>query len=428
LTDRSGRHRGDPGRADVSAAEAAALLRDPARLEPFSPLVAICLGVVGILAFTAFLVFGAFTRPTDRDLRGGSALSDAAVGFAGIVALLRAEGVQVTVSRASVGPGRRGLLVLTPPPTAALPLRLLDDHAGPVLVVLPKWRVQPLRGHPGWVESEGPLPTASAEHVLPVPVALRQVPGPHRTLHGGTGRLEGFSALPVGPIDPIQAVEVSADWTPVLLDEAGDPVLARWAGHRVYLLADPDLLDTHGLATPEGARSAVMVMDDLRSGGPVIFDITLDGFGAPPSLLRLLFEPPLIGATLCGGATGLLVLLMTLQRFGPAAVLDRVHDFGKRALADNSAALIALAGREARMALPYAQLIRGLALRDLNAPPRLDAAGADRLLDATSRSRGLADGWTALAALAAEVRSRADLTAEAGRLYRWRMGVTREDR
>ncbi len=240
--------------------------------------------------------------------------------------------------------------------------------------------------------------------------------------------MEGFSALPVGPIDPLQVVEVSADWTPVLLDEAGDPVLARWTGHRVYVLADPDLLDTHGLATPENAQSAVTVMDDLRGGGPIIFDVTLDGFGAPPSLLRLLFEPPLIGATLCAAATGLLVLMMALQRFGPAAVPDRVHDFGKRALADNSAALIALAGREARMASPYAQLVRGLALRDLHALPLLDAAAADRLLDAASRSRGLADGWTALAALASAVRSRADLTAAAGRLYRWRTGVTRDDR
>ncbi len=399
------------------------------RPEPFSRLAALVVAGIGIAGFAAFLVFGAFARDADRDLRGGSALSDSAIGFAGIVTLLRAEGVPVAVARAAPGADRDGLLVLTPPPgDGPLPREMLDDGAGPVLVVLPKWRVHPLPGHPGWVESRGTLDVAEAGRLMPAATALHRGAGQHRTLHGGTGRFEALSALPVVPLDPAQTVETSADWTPLLLDEDGAPVLARWTGHDVYLLADPDLIDTRGLATADGARTALAVIDALRDGDPVTFDVTLDGFGVPPNLLRLLFGPPLLGATLCGAAAGLLVLLMALHRFGPAAPPERVHEFGKRALADNSAGLIALARREPRMAGPYAQLLRGQALRDLNAPPRLDAGAADRLLDAASRSRGLPEDWTALAGAAAAVRGPAGLLDVAARLYRWEKGMTRDDR
>lgn len=400
-----------------------------ARAEPFSRRAALAVAGIGIAAFVAFLIFGAFAPDNDRDLRGGSALSDSAIGFAGLVELLRAEGVPVTVSRVVARARAPGLLVLTPPPGAGpIAPTLLDDRAGPVLVVLPKWRVHALKGYPGWVESEGPLDIGRIDHLMPVPTALGRVDGAHRTLHGGTGQMEHASALPVGPLDPAQTVDVSANWTPVLLDETGEPVLARWTGRRVYLLADPDVLDTRGLAGVDGARTAVRLIEDLRAGGPVTFDVTLDGFGAPPNLLRLLFEPPLLGATLCAAAAALLVLLMALHRFGPVALPERVHDFGKRALADNSAGLIALAGRESRMALPYAGLVRSQVLRSLDVSHRLDAEAADTLLDAASRARGLSQDWTTLWAKAAIVRSRAELVAAAAGLHRWRKGMIRDDR
>ncbi len=402
---------------------------DGARPEPFSRITALAVAGIGIAAFLAFLVFGAFAPETDRDLRGGSALSDSAIGFAGLVELLRAENVPVTVSRMVARPRPPGLLVLTPLPGAGpIAPTLLDDRAGPVLVVLPKWRVHRLEGHPGWVESERPLEFGLVEHLMPVPTALNHVDGPHRALHGGTGLMEQATSLPIRPLDLAQTVDLSANWTPVLLDEAGGPVLARWTGRRIYLLADPDVLDTRGLADPEGARTAVRVIEDLRAGGPVTFDVTLDGFGAPPNLLRLLFEPPLLGATLCAAAAALLVLLMAIHRFGPVALPERVHDFGKRALADNSAGLIALAGREPRLALPYAQLVRSQVLRSLDVSHRLDAEAADALLDSASRARGQPMDWTTLWAKAAVVRSRAELVAAAEGLHRWRKGMIRDDR
>ena len=362
-------------------------------------------------------------------MRGGSALSDSAVGFAGIVQLLRARNVEVTVSRSEKGDDRDGLVVLTPPPGGkVIADKLLDDGDNRVLVVLPKWRVHPLAGRPGWVEGEGVLDPGRVDGLLPVKTEVRRSAARPRALHGGTGALEGYTALPLGDVEPLQTVSVSADWTPLLLDEAREPVLLRRSGRDIYLLADPDVIDTRALATPDGARTALAVMDALRDGGPVTFDVTLNGFGEPPNLLRLLFEPPLLGATLCGTAAGLLVLLMALHRFGPPLRPERVHEFGKRALADNSAGLIALAGREPRMADPYAALLRGQALAAVRASPQLDAAAADRLLDAAGRARGLDETWTALAAAAGSVRGRGDLLAVAARLHGWRRGMSRDDR
>ena len=399
----------------------------PGRSEPFPVLATLVLVAVGIAAFAAFLVLGAFAPDRERDLRGGSALSDSAIGFAGVVELLRAEGVPVRISRVAEG-GRLGLLVLTPPASGTpIPPDRLANRGGTILVVLPKWLAAPLAGHSGWVETAGPVAPAVLEHLMPVPIdVVRQDGTQNAVLHGGTGTMEGLRALPIGAVDRLQSVGSSADWTPVLLDAAGRPLLLRWTGHRVYMLSDPDVLDTHGLRSVETARTALALIDALRDRGPVTFDVTLDGFGAPPSLLRLLFEPPVLGATLCAAATGLLIVLMAANRFGPVREPDRIHDFGKRALADNSAGLIAMARREPRMARPYAQIVRGLAARALGVPPQLDARALDRWLDAASHAHGAADDWTTLDAVAYGVRRRADLMAFAARLERWRSEMMRD--
>ena len=67
---------------------------------------------------------------------------------------------------------------------------------------------------------------------------------------------------------------------------------------------------------------------------------------------------PCLGATLCLAAAALLMALQALTRFGAPRQAGRAIALGKRALADNSAALIRLARREARMAPRYLDLTR----------------------------------------------------------------------
>ena len=105
------------------------------------------------------------------------------------------------------------------------------------------------------------------------------------------------------------------------------------------------------MKTAEGARAALMFVDALRSdeNDSVAFDAVLAGLGDTRNLLQLMFEPPFLAFTLALIAAAILVGLHALGRFGPPAIEGRAIPFGKRALADNVATLIARAGRESRL-------------------------------------------------------------------------------
>ena len=322
-------------------------------------------------------------------------------------------------------------LVLTPPADGKQIALATLPKGKTTLVVLPKWDVTADDDHPGWVRKTGLRDLPAVAAVLPFAAEIYRGDGPETpVLHAGRGRLSFIDALPLGSIDTLQTIGTGADWTPVLMTEGGQAVLVRKTNVQppFYVLSDPDLLDTKGLKDLTTARAALTIMDGLRANLPITFDVTLNGLGRSPSVLRLLFEPPLLGATVCATIGALLILIMALNRFGPAAAPARVLDFGKRALADNSAGLIALAGREANMAVPYAQLTRTLVLREIGAPPRLSRHELDAFVDAAARSRGLPDTYTGLASAAADVRDRAALIALAKRLHTWAQGLRRGHR
>ncbi|MBL7325242.1 hypothetical protein INQ16_26855, partial [Escherichia coli] len=128
------------------------------------------------------------------------------------------------------------------------------------------------------------------------------------------------------------------------------------------IVADPDLLDNQGLKTLAGAERAMQLLDwgdDGQRG--IAVDLTLHGFGSNPNLLKLAFEPPFLPLTLCLLVAALLAGWHALLRFGPALPEARGVAFGKRAIAENGAALLRLAGRRHRTGDRYAALIRDAA-------------------------------------------------------------------
>jgi hypothetical protein len=118
----------------------------------------------------------------------------------------------------------------------------------------------------------------------------------------------------------------------------------------------------------------------------VLFDVTLNGYGRPRSLLMLALSPPFLGTSICALAAAMLMGGRAAIRFGPAKPRGSALAPGKAALLDNAAQLIALARREPRMGRRYAALVRRrLARRALLldgiadvTPDRLDPA-VDRL-------------------------------------------------
>ena len=133
-----------------------------------------------------------------------------------------------------------------------------------------------------------------------------------------------------------------------------------------------------------------------------------------------MLEPPWLAATLIAVATGILMGLHALARFGQPRRKGRAFALGGRALVDNSADLVRMARKEHEFAPAYAALTNALVAR---------AAGhtGGQWLDELARRRGAASPDD-LAAEAATAKTRDDLMAIARKLHDWRGEMTRERR
>lgn len=388
-----------------------------------------------VAAFALFLLALAFPpnlQPTDG---GAHALSRSPVGYAGLLRLLDAAGVQTLINRSdSLPPGMRDdtLLVLTPRPTTSVAevLKLTRDRH--VLIVPPKWNtILDPRGS-GHILKVDPL--APKEVLLMARAALGQGGAPGALVT--TGRMAPAlspadddeatpTTPPLGPIDELRTFTGGA-MNAVVVDARGQTLVARASDKPIYVLSDPDLLNNHGVADLKTAQAAVGLLAGLAHGAPVVWDVTLDGFEAkapPKNPLKVLFLPPLLPATLCLFVAAALTAFAARERFGAVEDTGRAYAFGKRALADSTASLISLAGREARFAPRYAELARSAAV----AASGLPASGRDAqdaALDRIGARRGVG-GWSQVREAAQSVTGVRGLLASAHRTWTWRREMTR---
>ncbi|MET3663548.1 DUF4350 domain-containing protein [Caulobacter sp. 1776] len=393
----------------------------------FSPMTMVVLVLVGVISIAGLGVLSAYAPELKKGDDGGPhALSRSSVGYAALVRLLQGAGEPVLTSRGNLPTAAEGGLIVLTPAVGLSPADLgaFDDN-GPVLVVLPKWRAVPDPRHRGWVRTLDVEAEQGALSVLPE--ALRK----GLVLKTGAGehavRLSRPTGQAMGGRVRIRSPRTLAGpgWTPVLLNETGQPVLVMHAKTQTYVLADPDFLNTQGLKTLDGARTAVAILGLIRAPDtPVIFDLTLHGFKRTRSLIRLAVEPPLLGATLVLVALGLLAGGQAAVRFGPARPTRRAVALGKTALADNTAGLIRLARREHRMAPLYAGLIRTSAARAIGAPRGLEGQALDDFLDRASTTVGAAHTYSALADRARDA-SASDLMRVARDLHAWKQELIR---
>jgi len=389
--------------------------------------------LIGVAALAGFGVLAAYAPDLrNRSNGAGHALSSSAVGFRGATILLREVGVPVTVAQERPSPRLLSAagVVLTPPP-GGQPVEL-EAIGQPLrtLIVLPKWNAMPDPARHGFVRNAGPLAPGAAARLLPEgrgPATVTLEPGMRpRTLRAVGGPFGAAEALPIGRMDGLQTIS-GPDWAPVLADEHGRAVLAVSRQDRtLFVLADPDLLNNHGLSDLGRARVAVQLMQMLAGEEGVVFDVTLNGLGRGRSLARLVLEPPLLAATLCVAAAALLMGWRALARFGAATVPERAIAPGAAALVDNAAGLIRTAGKEAALAPDYAAVTRQLVAESAGAagPGHADAESSAWLARAAER-RGLAHP-DALSAEAAAVRKPHELMTLARKLYEWRLEMTRE--
>jgi hypothetical protein len=391
----------------------------------FSPALMIGLIVAGLLSFAAFVLLLAYGGDGGvRNRERATAVSRSAIGFHALfdltgrlhpVELLRQGGLLDTPDLVVVS--------LEATNTREEVEALLRRRANlPTLLILPKWLVRADPDRRGWVRSLGPFHGGEAARLLGNVTAEQIRIGPRSRPAPGEGLLHGVTV----PLPPITQVVRGQDIEP-LIDTPQGAVVARWRDRPHFIVADPDLMNNHGLRDPRVAEAAVQMLLQFHPNyeeDVIRFDLTLNGVDSGGnSLLRAMFEPPFLALTLALVAAALLAGYHGAVRFGPARRPVRAIPFGKAALVENSAGLVRLAGRDVRLGGAYADVVRDDAARAGGAPPTLRDADLDAYLDRFTRP-GQAS-FTALAHAVRTARDRGELLAAARALFAWKKDMIR---
>ena len=292
---------------------------------------------IGTLAFIATLVLGAYAPDLRSGKNGGThALSNAATGFSGLVGLAEKTGRNPVVVRAESQLDSEDLAVITPDTARANLAGILSRRGSRVtLIVLPKWETERDPKRPAWVRVGGLLSPYQPEGVLAPAWELKVT---RRRTHN-EALVNAAETLPlnVSFVAPrIEQTISGAKLEPIITDGEGRLLLGESSERPLYVLADPDLLNNHGMGDERQARSALALLDYLNSTGAnsILFDVTANGLGHSRSPLKLAFDPPFLAVTLTIFAAMLLAGAQALFRFGAPRRPARASSFGKAALGD----------------------------------------------------------------------------------------------
>src|SRR3984957_4324899 len=161
--------------------------------------------------------------------------------------------------------------------------------------------------------------------------------------------------------------------------------------HKVWVLADPDIIANHGLAHAGNAALALALIKALRGGdGSVVFDETVHGFVVRPvSPFLLLFRFPFVVATAQGALAIALLLWATLGRFGAPQTAPPALRAGREGLLQNMAKLGEFTGHQDVMVKRYVQEPVRDAAYALHAPRELAGAGLLAWLQRVGLARGV---------------------------------------
>lgn len=392
---------------------------------PFTARTMAVLLTIAIVSFGAVMVLAGWAPELrDRNHAGGHPFSTSALGFNGFVQLLEDQDYPVEVSRLEHRLERRdwGLMVVTLS-TWGMGDKLQDITLQPTtLIVLPKWTGQT---DPFNARRQRDTRFAAARRLndllgdLDIDGEIGRIDVPGRTY-------TPFGRMALKPDLKMQVIR-SDSLEPVAWTDDGI-LLGKLDDRDIYVLADPDMLNTFGLAERENARFAVQLMDWLRYDAeePIIFDATLHGFVRSESLLQMMFDIPFVGATLAAFAAAFLLGWAALVRFGPTARETRVIALGKQALVDNSAGLFTMSRRETHLAPGYLTMMRRRVAREIAAPKTITEAQLSALFDRLGPEEQSGKTFSQIErGLRTASASREELMTRARELYRWRRDILR---
>ena len=398
------------------------------------------------LSFLAAVLLGVYGRDLESPRPGHDTFSYSALGHRGLAELLRAMGLGVVSRQSSRGgtPGRRRPLVLAEPDDRERIEDLRDEAAkaeAPLVLVLPKWGVGPPDPkHPDWLASVDPLTREEVERqVAELGVGKLAVARSRRGSATCTATWGGAAVELRIVATQTQLLEAAPGLVPViacpegLLIARASPQRAK-RGAATYLIADPDILNNHGLDQGENATAVFdFLTRDLGATG-VVFDETIHGYHRVPGLLAEALRFPMALATMQSRVLLGVVLWAGMGRFGKPLPSTAALAAGKEALIDNTAKLLAAGGHAGDGLRRYfAQTTRSVAAHyflppDLPEGERL--ARLQRLTDGHAAQRRNARGLNlaalerSLALLPDGARGEERAARIARRLYDWRLEMT----
>ncbi|MEZ4401658.1 MAG: DUF4350 domain-containing protein [Kofleriaceae bacterium] len=373
--------------------------------------------VASLVALVVLTVFGRDLNPPPST--GPDAYSRSALGYHGLVALLRRMDIPVVVSRArSAERAVDGLLIVAEPSATdddgRARLAALVAGAPRVLVVLPKWYGTTADPEAAYLDQVALVPDDEVAAVAEV-VGLGQV-------------VRAPAALAVDGLTIAHAPQVVAPDPDDVIHGAGGEAVVVWGrppsgAARVAVVTDPDLLNNAGLDEGRNAERMVALIDELRAGGPVVFDEVSHGYQREPSLWAVLFRYPLVLATVQVLVVALALGLAVRGRFGPEVPTPRPLGAGKLFLIRHIATLLRAGGHDAAMLRRYLGVAVHQVRAALHAPRELGPAELAAWLERIGKGRGvtvtLAELDGEVAAIEADRTQVKRAAAVAARIHRW---------
>ncbi|HEV7785124.1 MAG TPA: DUF4350 domain-containing protein [Thermoanaerobaculia bacterium] len=406
---------------------------------------------VGVASFTIFLLLLAYGRDLEgRPAPGANTFSRSALGYQGVAELLRALGLGVVSRQAPAGSGvgpDRPLVVAEPDPGAGggsarqeTLWQEAEDRKAPLVVVLSKWSPgEPQKNRPEWLSEVELVPLEWARRPLD---RLRDSERPievKRFIAAKDCRATWQSEENPTPleIDTENVVQLlrSEELEPVIQCTGGLLVARRPATEKrpqVVVIADPDLLNNHGLGRGENAAAVYQIFARTLGAKGAVFDETIHGFNRTPGLIAESLRFPMVLAVLQGLVLLGVVLWAGMGRFGKPLPVAAGLAAGKEVLIGNTAELLSGGGHVADSASRYFQQTMRAVAAYYFLPPDLPEAARLARLQALSEGHGKRLNLTALEAdlqrLPAGRRGEDQAAWIAQRLYQWRVEMTNVDR
>ncbi|MBK8976702.1 MAG: DUF4350 domain-containing protein [Planctomycetes bacterium] len=306
---------------------------------------AVGVAVVGAVSLLTAVGAAIFLEP-DPPVRSNAndTFSRSALGYAALVEFLRERGHEVDVSRSRAARfDASDLLVLLEPQADEVRARIA--RGARTLVVLPKLIGLPDVEHPDWV---GGVEWRTVDEVGDVLAALDldcEVARSDAAIDPGAGARVSRPSIvhPQLIVDRGGAVDRWLTWrNGVLLGRALRP---SERGGPLYVLADPEPLQHHGLGRPGNAEFVAELFDELAPpGGRIVIDEVVHGHAAARSFWAKLGRFPNVLAFAHGVAAIAAWLVCGMRRFGAIRPEPPALGSGPLVVVDGVARLLAHGG------------------------------------------------------------------------------------